>query len=135
MRIRMKMFGGLARQSLTTVCVLLAFTIPAQARTARTLIARASQNNQNVCTTGERERELFAAIKQKDSARVDALLAAGLSPNARATINYESWETPRLTCATALMHAARVGDAKIVESLLAAKADVSVLDSWGRFIW
>jgi ankyrin repeat protein len=135
MRIRMKMFGGLARQSLTTVCVLLAFTIPAQARTARTLMARASQNNQNVCTTGERERELFAAIKQKDSARVDALLAAGLSPNARSWLNYDTRESPRTSCATALMHAARAGDVKIVESLLTAKADANATDNWGGYVW
>src|SRR5690348_12614429 len=99
----MKTFSGLARQSLTAACFLLAFTTLAQAQTARTNSARASQDNQNVCTTGEREQELFEAIERKNSARVDALLASGVSPNAHAVINYESFKSTRFTCATALM--------------------------------
>jgi ankyrin repeat protein len=121
MCIEMKMLGSLARQRLTAVCILLALSTPIYAQT--------------VCTTGAREKELFEAIKQKDSARVEALLAAGVSANARSEINYESWESTRPTCATALMHAARVGDVKIVESLLAAKADVNATDNWERHVW
>lgn len=131
----MKSFSSLARQSLTAVCVLLVLTTSAQARTARTNSARVSQDNRNVCTTDEREKKLFEAINLWDSARVDELLASGVSPNAHALMNYESWQSDRPTCATALMHAARAGNEKIVESLLNAKADVSALDNLGRYIW
>lgn len=135
MPIRLKTFGGLARQSLTAVCVLLAFMIAAQALTARTNSSRASQNDQNVCTTGEREGELIEAIKEKNSARAAELLAAGVSPNARAESNLDPWAYSGPTCATALMYAARAGDVKSVESLLAAKADANATDNRGRHIW
>jgi ankyrin repeat protein len=121
MCIEMKTLGRLARQRLTAICILLALATPIYAQT--------------ICPTGARERELFEAIKQKDSARVEALLAAGVSANARSIINYESWESTRQSCATALMHAARVGDIRIVELLLASKADVNATDNWERHIW
>jgi ankyrin repeat protein len=131
----MKMPGRLARQGLTAACILLALSTPAHAQKIRTRSASVVRAAQTACTTGAREKELFEAIKQKDSARVEALLAAGVSPNARSVINYESWESTRPTCATALMNAARVGDVRIVESLLAAKADANATDGWERHIW
>lgn len=117
----MKTLGSFARHTLTAICFLLALAIPTYSQT--------------VCPTGAREKELFEAIKQKDSARMEALLAAGVSANARSEINYESWESTRQSCATALMHAARVGDVRIVELLLAAKADVNATDNWERHVW
>jgi ankyrin repeat protein len=133
----MKTLGSLARHGLKIVCILILLTLatPTHARTIRTTSASAVRAAQTVCPTGVREKELFEAIKQKDSARVKALLAEGVSANARSIINYESWESSRPTCATALMHAARVGDAGIVESLLAAKADVNATDGWERHVW
>ena len=131
----MKTLGSIARLRLTCVCILLVLATPTHAQTLRTRPASDVRAAQIVCPTGAREKELFEAIKEKDSARVETLLAAGVSPNARSFINYESWESTRPTCATALMHAARVGDVRIVELLLAAKADVNAADSWERHIW
>lgn len=131
----MKTLGSLARQRLTCVCILLVIATLTHAQTVRANPVSAVQVTQIVCPTSAREKELFEAIKLLDSARVEALLAAGVSPNARSVINYESWESTRPTCATALMHAARVGDVRIVELLLAAKADVNAVDSWERHIW
>ena len=85
--------------------------------------------------TNGREKELFEAIDQGDHVRLKALLAAGVNPNARREINFESWENTRKTCATALMLAVRRGYLKTVELLLAAKADINAPDNWERHIW
>jgi uncharacterized protein len=87
------------------------------------------------CLTSGRQKDLFEAIKQKDSEKVKALLAAGVNPNARSEINFEVWESTRKSCATALMQATLQGDLKTTEVLLAAKADVNASDSVGRYIW
>ncbi|HEX8708787.1 MAG TPA: ankyrin repeat domain-containing protein [Pyrinomonadaceae bacterium] len=122
-----------------SLCILLALLVPAHAGTLpqlrRASDALPSQVSQSACLTGDRERALFEAITGKDSARVATLLAAGVSPNARAEINYETWENNRQSCATALMHAARAGDVKIVEALLAAGAKTNASDDQGRHVW
>ena len=133
----MKTPGRLARRNLWCVCALLAISLPTLAHADRPgrvgIIGGATE--QPACPTGQREIELFEAIKQKDSARVKALLAARVSPNARSEIKYEVLLSEPPSCAPALMHAARVGDVKTVEALLAAKADVRARDSSGRLVW
>ena len=135
MCIWMRTLGSLHGHGLTAACVLLTFATLTQAQMTRTGAATAVRAGQTICPTVAREKELFDAIKQKDSARVGELLTAGVDPNARSVINYESWESTRPSCATALMHAARLGDARVVRSLLAAKADANAVDSWGRHAW
>jgi ankyrin repeat protein len=133
---KIKMLSDLLRdelcwsQLLRLVCLLIAIGIPTQAHPVSTGGA-----GQFVCLTSRGEKDLFEAIKQKDSERVRALLAAGVNPNARSEINFEVWESTRKTCASALMQATLQGDLKTAQVLLAAKADVNASDSVERYIW
>ena len=90
------------------------------------------------CTTTKTEQGLFEAIHQADSNRVATLLASGVSANARAPIKgttSSSNGADFFTCATALMHAAWLGNVQTTSALLAAKADTSARDNWGRLVW
>ncbi|HEY0320070.1 MAG TPA: ankyrin repeat domain-containing protein [Pyrinomonadaceae bacterium] len=131
----MKTLGSLALYKFSCFCVLLFLWIPTHAQTVLMASASSGVAAQGACPSTEREKDLFEAIKQKDSVRVKALLAAGVSPNARAEINYDSYRNNNMFCAPALMHAAHLGDVKTVQVLLAAKADVNARDSVDKFIW
>lgn len=113
--------------------VLLVFGIPISAYASSPGNKRADGISQT-CQTDERNKDLFAAIGQRDSERVKALLATGVSPNARSEINYDYLKDDGTSCATALMHAARIGDVKTVQVLLASKADVKATDG-SRLVW
>ncbi|MCU1267598.1 MAG: uncharacterized protein JWM21_3916 [Acidobacteria bacterium] len=126
----------MASHKLKCVFILIALGISTRVHAQRQPGNRGSKAAAELaCLTNKNEEKLFAAIKLKDSASVQDLLASGVNPNARAEINFEGWEPHMVTCATALMIAARVGDARTAQLLLAAKADVNARDNVGRYIW
>src|ERR1044072_6494146 len=111
MCIWMRTLGSLHGHGLTAACVLLTFATLTQAQMTRTGVATAVRAGLSIFPTFAREKELFDEIKQKDSARVGELLTAGVDPNARSVINYESWEITRPSCGPGPMRAARLGGA------------------------
>lgn len=120
---------------LKAVCILLVLAGATRGQRIQPNPASALHAARTACTTDARERELFDAIERRDSARVEAFLAAGVSHNARARINPDSGRPQDAICAPALLHAAWLGDARTVGVLLAAKADVNASDEWGRLVW
>lgn len=120
---------------LKAFCILLALAGAARAQRIQTNPASALHAARAACANDARERELFDAIGRRDSARVEALLAAGVSPDTRARINPSSDRPADAICAPALLHAAWLGDARTVGVLLAAKADANAKDEWGQPVW
>lgn len=135
-----KMLSGLLRherwlnQMLKLFLILMAFGIPIPAQPVWRGNGISVQTAAD-CHTSEAARDLFDAIKRNDSTRVESLLAAGVNPNTRATINWSSYLDDEASCVTALMYAARLGDARTVRVLLAARADVNARDNRGRLVW
>lgn len=125
---------NLIRRRLSFIGILLALAANGAAQTN----APAASSRVDVlkpCSTSTQGQDLFAAIKRKDARRVAALLAQGVSANARSQINWRSYDDDEASCTTALMYAARLGDAGTVNALLAGRPDLNARDNRGRLVW